>query len=253
MNTAEVKAALSKKFAAPEFAMLFEVRNGTGYQRSLRTADALAMSLWPSRGLELNGFEIKVSRSDWLKELNTAAKAEAFHPYCDRWWLVVGDRAIVRDGELPRGWGLLAPRGDALTIVTQAELNPEPKPVDRLLLAAIMRKVSEGGIDKKELELAENRGYTRGQEEKERSLRHTMEYEAEQLTSLREAVREFEEKSGVKIIRFHAGRIGDAVKVVMDGGIDRHRNRLEGMLREIENISSALRGSLELSIEENQS
>jgi hypothetical protein len=80
---------------------------GFGQGGLIRTADAVAMDLWPSKGLEIHGHEVKVSRSDWLTELKDPAKCEPVKRYCDRWWLVVSDRAIVKPGELPSDWGLL--------------------------------------------------------------------------------------------------------------------------------------------------
>ena len=74
MRAADVRAALARKFCAPEYALFYEVANATG-SAATRSADAIAMGLWPSRGLYLQGFEIKVSRSDWLSELKNPAKA----------------------------------------------------------------------------------------------------------------------------------------------------------------------------------
>jgi hypothetical protein len=51
------------------YAIFFEVANGTGTHRR-RTIDALVMELWPSDGLNLHALEIKVSRQDWLRELD---------------------------------------------------------------------------------------------------------------------------------------------------------------------------------------
>ena len=62
----ELIEKLSRKYRPPEWAFLVQVKNGVGWTRKDRTADALAMSLWPSRGLELHGFELKSRRSDWL-------------------------------------------------------------------------------------------------------------------------------------------------------------------------------------------
>src|SRR5438876_1169784 len=78
------------------------------------SADALAMSLWPSRGLELHGFEIKASRADWRTELRNPETADEIATRCDRWWIVAGSADIVTDGELPPTWGLLVPLGSAL-------------------------------------------------------------------------------------------------------------------------------------------
>lgn len=84
----------------PAWAFVPKVRDAAGFSAT-RTIDAIAMSLWPSRGLELHGHEIKVSRSDWLRELKEPEKAEAFSSVVDRWWLVVSDAQIVAAGELP--------------------------------------------------------------------------------------------------------------------------------------------------------
>src|SRR5580704_8704369 len=79
--------ALRKKYCPPAGAFIEQVPDGTGgYKR--RTADGLGMLVWPSRGLELHGFEIKVARGDWLKELKDPTKAEAFSLHCDRWYVV---------------------------------------------------------------------------------------------------------------------------------------------------------------------
>lgn len=96
----------------PRYVVAEHVRNQCGFGGywgtvPLRTADALVVDLWPSSGHLIHGFEVKVSRSDWLTELKDPEKAEAFKPYCDHWWLVVPDAGIVRD-DLPAGWGLLA-------------------------------------------------------------------------------------------------------------------------------------------------
>lgn len=71
-----------------------------------RRCDLIRVGMWRSRGTGIDGHEIKVSRSDWLRELDDPAKAEAWWPYVSRWW-VVAPPGIVADGELPDGWGLM--------------------------------------------------------------------------------------------------------------------------------------------------
>ncbi|UOQ58573.1 hypothetical protein MUN78_07045 [Leucobacter allii] len=65
---------------------------------------------------ELIGFEVKVSRADWLAELRNPRKAEYWRQHCHRWYLVSSDPNIVRD-DLPDGWGhiTLGPRGLRIT------------------------------------------------------------------------------------------------------------------------------------------
>jgi hypothetical protein len=135
----EVRIALRKRYAPPSWALLEEVRDATGYGAK-RSADAIAMSLWPSRGLELHGIEIKDSRNDWVRELKNPDKAEAISVYCDRWWVVVSDESYVRDGELPPTWGLMALGPKGLSTVKEAPKR-KSKPVTREFLASLIRRV----------------------------------------------------------------------------------------------------------------
>lgn len=120
----------------------------TGRVTTLRTADALVVDLWPSTGNLLHGFEVKVSRSDWLHELKDPHKAEAFKPYCDHWWLVVPDAAIAHDG-IPEGWGLLAVGSDGRLRVRRRapRLDREPMPwgMTVSLLRAVAKTARLGG------------------------------------------------------------------------------------------------------------
>lgn len=115
-----------------------------------RICDFLAIDCWQGRDIyPLHGFEIKSSRADWLTELRAPDKAEAFKRYCHRWWLVVSDARIVRDGELPEGWGLLAVAGDRLRQVKAApKLHPEPMPWPTMvaLTRAVARSASVASL-----------------------------------------------------------------------------------------------------------
>jgi hypothetical protein len=123
------------------YAVAEHVRSGAGFDAK-RTADFVAMDLWPSKGLCLHGHEVKVSRSDWLVELKQPEKSAEFIPFMDYWWLVVSDKEIVHDGELPAGWGLLAPRGDQLVVVRSARRVPA-QPLSRTRMAALVRAVAK--------------------------------------------------------------------------------------------------------------
>lgn len=226
MTNAEILAALAKRFAAPEFAFLTQVRSRTGYGGDIRTADAMAMCLYPSRGLELHGLEIKVSRSDWLREKKAPEKAEEIARYCDRWWLVVGDEAIVQPGELPPAWGLMAPRGKGLVAKVEAPaLSPPAAP--RHFLAAILRNVAEAHANTiplasvaDEINKARFDGVAVGEER-----------QREALERIRKSVDAFEAASGVRIEHYNGERLGEAVKFVLESGVDLRRHQLE-VLRE---------------------
>jgi len=110
----------------------------TGKRTTLRTADAIAVDLWPSTGNLIHGFEVKVSRSDWLTELRDPEKANAFRPYVDHWWLVVSDTAIVRD-DLPDGWGLLAIGRDGKLRARRRAPRLERLPLTPSMTASLLR------------------------------------------------------------------------------------------------------------------
>ena len=144
-RTSAVVEGLRKQWAYPDAALLTEFRGGTGWSRDSR-ADALAMHLWPSKGLELIGFEIKTSRSDWLRELKDPGKAEPIKQFCDRWYLLIDDSRIAKLDEVPDDWGLLVFTDGMIqgakwdTRKEAPKLNP--KPVDRPFLASLMRVAS---------------------------------------------------------------------------------------------------------------
>lgn len=144
-KTEKLLTSLQLLHPSPRYAFIPEFRGGTGYARESR-ADAIAMDLWPSGGLELIGFELKTSWSDWLREVKEPDKCEPIKQFCDRWYLVVDDRSIVKEWqekELPDDWGLMTPEysyniDGRLKIEKEApKLNP--KPIDRLFLASLMR------------------------------------------------------------------------------------------------------------------
>jgi len=70
--------------------------------------DALYVGFTGSSGRLLVGHEVKASRADWLTELGKPGKADAWADQCHEWWLVTAP-GIVRDGELPAGWGHMVP------------------------------------------------------------------------------------------------------------------------------------------------
>jgi hypothetical protein len=122
------------------YAVATQVRSHASFY-ARRTADFVAMDLWTSGRLDLHGHEVKVSRPDWLRELKDPSKAEEFIPYMNRWWLVVSDRAIVRGGELPAGWGLMAMSGGVLKVAKPAPRR-DAKPLPPSRLAGLLRAVA---------------------------------------------------------------------------------------------------------------
>lgn len=137
VTTADLRAALRAAHADDEYVVLFEVPDRTGRNPAAR-ADALVMSLWPSRGCEVTGFELKASRGDWLAELKAPAKADHVMRYCERWCVLAAPQ-VVREAELPSGWGLWELGGDG---TLRRRVQPAPRecePPSRGFLAALLR------------------------------------------------------------------------------------------------------------------
>lgn len=146
VTAATIRAALRVHYPSGAYAVLEEVRNGTGYARKVeRYADALVCSCWPSRGLWLAGIEIKVSRSDWLSELRDPSKSAEIQQWCDYWW-IAAPAGLVREGELPVTWGLLeydpAARGKDKLVARAKAPKLEPAPMSAAFIASVLRSAS---------------------------------------------------------------------------------------------------------------
>lgn len=138
-----------------------EVRSAPGAGvEGIRVADAVAVSLWPSRGLEVRGFEVKVSRNDWLRERKQPDKAETIARFCARWYLVTPaprKDVITSLDELPEGWGLIeVGTGEPRIIRESTERTaeePTPAFLQSLLRASFERGASDSAMDTAPLRL----------------------------------------------------------------------------------------------------
>lgn len=162
MKTAEVIAALRRRYPphSGEWAFYTEVPNGTGGNRN-RSCDAIAMNLWPSKGLALHGHEVKVSRSDWQKEIQDTSKAEAFAKYCDYWW-IVAPNDVLKVEELPTDWGWICPTKTGNARVRKPANKRVPELWPREFLAGILRSASKMNVTEKAIREAEQSQYSKG-------------------------------------------------------------------------------------------
>lgn len=141
LTSSDIRLAMSKRWAAPEYAIMWEVSNATG-GAAKRYADAVIMSLWPSRGLELHGVEIKISRSDWKREAADPSKAEAIARFCDRWYVHTTPGVVDDLSDLPPAWGLREFDGRSWRTIREAAKN-EPEAMTRPFLAALLRRADD--------------------------------------------------------------------------------------------------------------
>ncbi|HZC22223.1 MAG TPA: hypothetical protein VE866_02710 [Candidatus Binatia bacterium] len=207
-------AAVQASFGEPHFLTYREVRDSTGHDAE-RAADALALGIYRSRGREIWGFEFKISRNDWLRELAQPDKAESWFQYCDRWALVVSDANIVNEGELPPNWGLAIPRRGRLKWLVKPPAL-DPLPLSRHgLVALVYRAVQQ---EKRDEQAAYQRGLTEGIKNAATELKDLK----SQRDGLLETIHQFEAAAGVSLRNYldradpsYGARLGKAVRILM--------------------------------------
>lgn len=241
--------ALAAKFAPEAYAFLEHVPDSTGSVN--RTIDGIAMGLWPSRGLDLHGFEVKISRGDWLRELKNPKKAEGWR--FDYFWLVT-PLDVVKPDEVPHAWGLmeLRPTTRKLT-VTKPAPDMKPEAITRRMLAALMRKVHKRATNADDLAAERKRGFDEGFASANSVAISNAKTYREQYEKLEKEVEMFRQASGISINRYSGGKdLGKLVETVRRLGYHGIRNRLVGMVNDARGLHDAL--SLQLTeLEQRQS
>lgn len=216
MNESQLIDRIRQRHPSPAWAVLSHVRNQTGFRRRVRTADAMALSLWPSNGDSLHGFEVKCSVQDLRKELLDPSKAAEFSEFCDYWWLVIAKPELIQGLQIPEKWGVLAPHGKSLKVVKAAP-KLEAKPLSKTLLCGMVRKASEAIEDQLKRMVPREDFDAKVEEALAKRIKADslpIEYE---LKKLKESVAEFEKASGIAIAhQWRVGRIGEAVKYFME-------------------------------------
>ena len=226
MSEAGVFRILRTRYPEASCALLPQVADRTG--SPTRHADAIAMQLWPSRGLTIEGIEIKTARSDWLRELAAPEKADVIFRFCDKWWLCA-PAGVAKLEEIPSTWGWLMPvESQGAWVIDVAKQAPENKTViepTRTFLASLLRSLQRDATDEKEIKKAIDSAVAAALKaakvsELEREKRR-MESIVEDFEALKKNVRDFEAASGLRIGNrwdaSHIRVIGDAARAVVEG------------------------------------
>jgi hypothetical protein len=233
-SAADLSAMIDVRYSKLSWLVLRNVRNAGGFEAD-RAADAIAFGLWPSTGHVIHGFEIKISRADWLRELKDPWKGEAFAKFCDYWWIVAADPAIVHPGELRDGFGLMVPNRSSLKPICHAKERSDVTPVDRGLLSAILKRAAGASTEER------NESFQRGVEQGKSQALSDYDHVKSRAELLEKRIKDFEEASGVRINEWRgAQKVGEAVKFVLSGGLDnQHRD-----LKRINDIAASIQASV---------
>jgi hypothetical protein len=238
MTSAEILAALERHYSLDAgFVFMREVMLG----RTTRRADAIAMQIYRSRGIGLHGFEVKVDRRDWLRELRQAAKADELAARCLYWWIAAPAGLIPVD-EVPDTWGLVevSANGHRVSVARRAP-RLDPDPLDLGTIALLFRRgmaamrTPYGAELARQLTAEYQRGFAAGRDGTD-----TERFREEAYDELVREVREFEAASGLSVrhsswASTKPGELGRAVKFVL-----RQRDHVEGARRDLRQLAERI-------------
>lgn len=239
--------AMLARYPSESHVTMFEVANGTGSGAS-RWADALTFSLWPSHGHDIDGFEFKSARADWLKELKQPEKSYPVWQHCNRWWLVTSDPKIADKSELPKGWGLMVLGSKGLRVAKMAERRDTAAP-PLAFIASMLRAAAKPVVRGKQEEFSTV--YAKAEAICDERWKGTVERLHKEKQKLQEELRDFKEQSGIDPQSWefrHADpeAIGEAVKSLMRGehspGLERVKRACESVLQYVATFEKAEAG-----------
>ena len=221
VTASDINQAIKGKYSGPEWRVWFEVSRSTGYN-SGRRADAVVMNIWPSKGFQINVFEVKVSRSDFKNEMADITKSKAIGQYADFFWLAC-PHGMVDKSEVPENWGLMEFGKGGLRVKKQAPILADPTPIDRGFAASLLRS-GEDLIDAEIDRRAEERAVSRieaARLDAERRHESSMRGEKDRNDRLEKWKTEFESAFGFRPGGYPSGdKIAERIKLaeVLDTG-----------------------------------
>lgn len=141
---------------SPRYVMAEHVRHHPSWGNHI--ADAIALDTWGSGHYQIEGYEVKCTRSDWRRELASGpwldrttgtlhdvdhVKSYPWRRHCSRWYVLAPAGTVPRD-ELPTGWGLVeATVGGRLRCAVKAANTPDVVPLGAMQVAGLMRAVQQ--------------------------------------------------------------------------------------------------------------
>lgn len=189
-----IHAGIRSRFPEPEWILNREVLvEHQVARRAGGQVDAVAVRSWADA--VIHAFEVKVARSDWLRELKAPEKADVCLPFADYFWLAVSVPQVAQLSEVPEHWGLLVlQRNGTLRAVRSAPvLRPTVPLQQRRFWASMIRRAHQGSDERKieeRIRDAASKARDEGRRAGEQSARSNLMYterEVEEAKRLKEA------------------------------------------------------------------
>lgn len=150
-ETQDVIDALRRRYPAKKgWATVAEVavggglgayRVGDAVLSSSQRIDFFAVGTWPTNNFERIAFEVKVSRSDFLREMASPSKREAAMLLSSRFFFAA-PKGLIYPDEVPDGCGLLAMTCRGFTQELAAPVRNEP-PLPAAFVASLVRTATD--------------------------------------------------------------------------------------------------------------
>lgn len=120
-----------------------QVAPATGFSHKSTWIDAMVFSMWPSEGLHRQAFEVKVSRQDFLGEINNPTKNAWFKANSHMFWYVTAPGVVVAADEIPEQCGWLEAQKGRLVIKKQAVVRRIDDKIDAKFFASVARSMDK--------------------------------------------------------------------------------------------------------------
>lgn len=240
-RASDVLKAVFAKHDGPEWVRFAEVSDSTG-SYSRRRADAVCMAIWPSKGFAIHGFEIKVSRADFLQEMKDITKAEAVGQFCDFWWLAA-PVGMVRVDEVPATWGLMELQRNGLKIKKQAPQRDAPTEITRGFMASLLR--SSRKKDDRYIQTQVEAKAEIMQADMQRQIEYRHSASAKKADQNAEWIKKFEEKLGTRFQEYECPEeMAERLKVAESlkfGNLSRLMVACAGVVNEVGSLGKAMK------------
>lgn len=146
----KIVGLLQERHAEVEWAVFPLLRDSTGYQNSFgdkkpRTFDFYAMHTWPSKHIKI-AYEIKISRNDFIKELEDPSKRKSALSVSNEFYYVTAPGVVKDIGEIPEvcGWFECAKPGAGMRRKKQATYR-ECEDLPMIFVMSLLRAASADG------------------------------------------------------------------------------------------------------------
>ena len=106
MKAEQIEAALAERYKGRGWANFFQFRPMTSFEASLNAIDLVVVGLWHKHD-KIIAFEIKVERSDFLKDLKEFKKKHRFALRISDEFYYVCPWGLIEKGEVPEDAGLM--------------------------------------------------------------------------------------------------------------------------------------------------